>query len=321
MTTDDKRLTEGVLAGDRRFLAKALTLVESSIEKDESSRHALLEAVYPYSGASYRIGLTGAPGVGKSSLIERVGMEWISRGKKVAVLAVDPTSARSGGSILGDKLRMPTLARSEMSFIRPSPSGAGAGGIAPRTRESIIVCEAAGFDVVMVESVGVGQAEFALASIVDFFALLLLPNAGDDVQAVKRGIMEMAHMYVVTKADLDAKASNSALAALHSVHALMRPVCDAWSTRVVSTSAANDLGIGQFVDTCIEFFSQCGSAIKEERKRQAGLWYQDSVREEVLRRMFASSVMRERYERLRADVEHGSLGVPEACRLLFESTR
>ncbi|MFM8438589.1 MAG: methylmalonyl Co-A mutase-associated GTPase MeaB, partial [Candidatus Kapaibacterium sp.] len=175
---------DGVRAGDRRVLAKVLTIMESTVDTDEDLRHSLLEALVPHAGGSYRLGLTGAPGVGKSTLIEAVGSEWIRRGKKVAVLAVDPSSARSGGSILGDKLRMPNLARSDDAFIRPSPSGASRGGIAPRTRESIMVCEAAGYDVVIVESVGVGQAEFTLSTMVDLFVLLLMPNAGDDVQAV-----------------------------------------------------------------------------------------------------------------------------------------
>lgn len=317
MKTVDARLIQGVLSGDRRYLAKALTLIESTGDAGEEARGALLETLVPHAGSSYRIGFTGAPGVGKSTLIEAVGNEWIGRGKKVAVLAVDPSSARSGGSILGDKLRMPNLARSESAFVRPSPSGTTRGGIAPRTRESIIACEAAGYDVVIVESVGVGQAEFTLASVVDLFVLLLMPNAGDDVQAVKRGIMEMAHIYVVTKTDVDSRAANMAQAAIHSVHSLMRPVTDGWTTRVLATSATTMNGIAEFVDVCTQFFSTCGEAVERERKRQSGLWFDDLVREEILRRWFARPSMHDMNETLRERVMNGSLSVPEACRLLL----
>ncbi|MFM7773703.1 MAG: methylmalonyl Co-A mutase-associated GTPase MeaB [Candidatus Kapaibacterium sp.] len=312
-----QRLVDGVRAGDRRVLAKVLTIMESTVATDEDLRHSLLEALVPHAGGSYRLGLTGAPGVGKSTLIEAVGSEWIRRGKKVAVLAVDPSSARSGGSILGDKLRMPNLARSDDAFIRPSPSGASRGGIAPRTRESIMVCEAAGYDVVIVESVGVGQAEFTLSTMVDLFVLLLMPNAGDDVQAVKRGIMEMAHIYVVTKCDVDERAAISAQTALHSVHSLMRPVTEGWSTRILATSAVASEGIVAFVDCCTEFFSVCTVAIEKERRRQSGIWYDELVHEEIIRRWFLRPSMQQVNDRLRERVLSGSLSVPEACRSLF----
>ena len=317
MSMVDPKIVDGVLSGNRRYLAKALTMVESSGETSDEIRSSLLESLYPYSGESYRIGLTGPPGVGKSTLIESVGSEWIRRGKKVAVLAVDPSSARSGGSVLGDKLRMPELARSDMAFVRPSPSGIGKGGIAPRTRESIIVCEAAGYDVIMVESVGVGQAEYALASIVDLFVLLLMPNSGDDVQAVKRGIMEMAHVYAITKADVDVSATNAALAAIHSVHSLLRPVTEGWSTRVLATSATKNVGISEFVDTCTEFFVECSASIKNVRIRQAGVWFDELVREEIVRRWFSDRNMHDTNESLRHRVKQGEISAHRAFRELF----
>lgn len=317
MSMVDPKIVDGVLSGNRRYLAKALTMVESSGETSDEIRSSLLESLYPYSGESYRIGLTGPPGVGKSTLIESVGSEWIRRGKKVAVLAVDPSSARSGGSVLGDKLRMPELARSDMAFVRPSPSGIGKGGIAPRTRESIIVCEAAGYDVIMVESVGVGQAEYALASIVDLFVLLLMPNSGDDVQAVKRGIMEMAHVYAITKADVDVSATNAALAAIHSVHSLLRPVTEGWSTRVLATSATKNVGIPEFVDTCTEFFVECSASIKNARIRQACVWFDELVREEIVRRWFSDRNMHDTNESLRHRVLQGEISAHRAFRELF----
>ncbi len=194
-------LADAVRAGDRRSLARAITLVESTRADHRDEAAALLDELLPATGASTRVGISGAPGAGKSTFIEALGLELVGSGHEVAVLAVDPSSTRGGGSILGDKTRMEQLSRLPHTFIRPSPSGGTLGGVARRTREAMLVCEAAGFDVVLVETVGVGQSEVAVAGMVDVFALLLAPGAGDELQGVKRGIVELADLVVVNKAD------------------------------------------------------------------------------------------------------------------------
>lgn len=194
-------LLNGLLAGDRKFLSKAITLVESNLPTDQELAMELLEMVYPHTGKAMRIGITGIPGVGKSTFIETFGMHLSGLGKKVAVLAVDPSSQRSGGSILGDKTRMQHLAQQENAFIRPSASGLNLGGVAKKTRETLLLCEAAGFEVVLVETVGAGQSEAVVHGMTDFFLLLLLTNAGDELQGIKRGIMELADAFGVHKAD------------------------------------------------------------------------------------------------------------------------
>jgi LAO/AO transport system kinase len=195
-----------LLAGDRRTLARAITLVESQRDDHREAALQLLETLLPATGNSLRIGISGVPGVGKSTFIEVLGLHMLAQGRRVAVLAVDPSSPRGGGSILGDKTRMEGLAAADRAFIRPSPASGTLGGVALRTRESILLCEAAGHDVVIVETVGVGQSEFEVAGMVDFFMVLLLPNAGDELQGVKRGIVELADALVVNKADDGAEA-------------------------------------------------------------------------------------------------------------------
>ena len=196
--------------GDRRALAKAITLTESTRADHRAQADVLLNTVLPATGASLRLGISGVPGVGKSTFIEALGVRLIGEGHRVAVLAVDPSSAVSGGSILGDKTRMERLSVLPQAFIRPSPAAGNLGGVAEKTREAILLCEAAGFDIVVVETVGVGQSEIAVASMTDLFVLLQLPNAGDDLQAIKKGVMEIADLVVVNKADIDADALHCA---------------------------------------------------------------------------------------------------------------
>src|SRR5258706_11293715 len=198
-----EKLAQEVRAGDRRALAKAITLVESTRASHQEQAQRLLELLLPHTGHAAGVGVSGVPGVGKSTFIEAFGLFLIGRGKKVAVLAVDPSSALSGGSILGDKTRMPRLAAAPEAFIRPSPSAGSLGGVTRRTREALLVCEAAGYDVVLVETVGVGQSEFAVASMVDFFLVLMLAGAGDELQGLKKGILELADALAINKADGD----------------------------------------------------------------------------------------------------------------------
>ncbi|MEL0204371.1 MAG: methylmalonyl Co-A mutase-associated GTPase MeaB, partial [Halieaceae bacterium] len=192
---------EAILTGDRRALAKAITLVESQRPQDVETAQTLLKALLPHTGNSIRIGITGVPGVGKSTFIEAFGQHVIEQGHRLAVLAVDPSSPVAGGSILGDKTRMEALSREEAAFIRPSPAGRALGGVAFKTRESLLLCEAAGFDIILVETVGVGQSEHQVAGMVDFFLLLMLPGGGDELQGIKKGILELADAIVVNKAD------------------------------------------------------------------------------------------------------------------------
>ena len=236
-------LAEGVRAGRRRDVARAITLVESSREEDERRATALLQALQPYAGSSFRVGISGAPGAGKSTFIEALGLHLTARGRKVAVLAVDPSSAISGGSILGDKTRMERLAREPAAFIRPSPSGGTLGGVARKTREALAICEAAGYDVVIVETVGVGQSETAVAGMTDFFVLITLPNAGDDLQAIKRGIVELTDLVLVNKADLDRAAAELARAQLASAFSMLRPRDAWWKPPALLVSAATGEGL------------------------------------------------------------------------------
>ena len=246
-------LADDVVAGDRRALAKAITLVESTRSEHRAEATELLQAVLPHTGHAVRLGISGAPGVGKSTFIDAFGRHVLDTGRRLAVLAVDPSSGRSGGSILGDKTRMEELARRPEVFIRPSPAGHTLGGVARRTREALLLCEAAGHDVVFVETVGVGQSETAVADMVDLFCLLASPGSGDDLQGIKRGVMELAELVVVTKADGDlAAAANRAAADMrHALH-LMRPLHRAWIPRVLLTSAFERTGLAEVWDAVCE---------------------------------------------------------------------
>ncbi|HWA91945.1 MAG TPA: methylmalonyl Co-A mutase-associated GTPase MeaB [Rhizomicrobium sp.] len=231
---------------DRRALARAITLVESTRTEDRAESEGLLARILPATGGAMRLGISGAPGVGKSTFIEAFGLHLTGQGKKVAVFAVDPSSRRGGGSILGDKTRMEKLSRDPNAYIRPSPAGTTLGGVARRTRECVLLAEAAGFDVVLVETVGVGQSETAVADMTDLFVLLSSPGGGDDLQGIKRGVMELADLVIVTKADGDLlPAARRAVADYHAALHLMRPKHDGLSPKVVAVSALEGSGIGE----------------------------------------------------------------------------
>ena len=260
-----------IAAGDRRALGRAITLIESRRADHRETATALLQKLLPRTGGAHRIGISGAPGVGKSTFIEAFGTHLIREGHKVAVLAVDPSSARAGGSILGDKTRMPDLARSPDAFIRPSPAGTTLGGVARRTGEAMLLAEAAGFDVVIVETVGVGQSEFAVADLVDTFVLLLSPAGGDDLQGIKRGIMELADIVVVNKADgALASAARHAAADYRAALALMRPKHADWQAKVLLASALDGTGIAEVWDAVRGHGDALGANGRAElRARQA----------------------------------------------------
>jgi LAO/AO transport system kinase len=239
-------LASGVLAGDRRALAKAITLVESTRREHRARAQKLLDALLPHTGRSLRIGISGVPGVGKSTFIEALGMYLIEGGHRIAVLAVDPSSTVHGGSILGDKTRMELLSQRTEAFIRPSPSSGSLGGVAEHTREALLLCEAAGYDVIIVETVGVGQSETAVAGMTDAFVLLMLPNAGDDLQAIKKGIMELADLVVFNKADIDATAAQLAAAQMRSALSMLHPASANWQPPVLTLSAIRTDGLVEF---------------------------------------------------------------------------
>jgi LAO/AO transport system kinase len=254
-------LAAGVSSQSRLHLAKAISLVESTLPADQTKAQDLLDVLMPRTGHALRIGITGVPGVGKSTFIEAFALMLIARGHRVAVLAVDPSSARTGGSILGDKTRMIELSRSAEAFIRPSPAGGSLGGVAQRTRESLLLCEAAGFDVVLVETVGVGQSETAVASMVDFFLMLLLLNAGDELQGMKRGIMELADAFVINKADTDRAAAERAAQYIRMATHLSQPKYPDWMPPVLLTSAVEKTGINEVWSVCQAFF---GMSVTDE---------------------------------------------------------
>lgn len=274
LSAADAALVEGVLARQRRPLAKAITLIESTRPDHQERAHAVLDALLPHAGNSIRIGITGVPGVGKSTFIEALGMYLIEHGRKVAVLAVDPSSSLTGGSILGDKTRMELLSQRAEAFIRPSPSSGSLGGVAEKTREAMLVCEAAGFDVVIVETVGVGQSETTVAGMTDCFVLLQLPNAGDDLQAIKKGIMELADLVVFNKADIDPRAADTAASQMRSALHMLRAATPHWQPPVLKMSAAKKDGIAEFWQT-IEAYRKAmtdSGELAARRRRQSLDW-------------------------------------------------
>ena len=270
----DPALVAGVLAGERRSLAKAITLVESTRRDHQQRGQAVLEALLPHTGRSLRIGISGAPGVGKSTFVEALGLYLIGRGHRLAVLAVDPSSSVTGGSILGDKTRMEELSRAPDAFIRPSPAGGSLGGVAARTREALLVCEAAGFDVIIVETVGVGQSETAVARMTDLMVLLQLPIAGDDLQAIKKGIVELADLIVINKADLAPAKAAEAQHTLKSALSILRPASARWQPPVLALSALDGKGVPAFW-TEVERFRdivQASGDFAARRRDQARDW-------------------------------------------------
>lgn len=246
LTDADQALVSGVLDGQRRALAKAITLIESTREDHQIRAQQVLNALLPKTGNAIRIGISGVPGAGKSTFIEALGMWLINQGHKLAVLAVDPSSSVSGGSILGDKTRMEQLSVREEAFIRPSPSSGSLGGVAEKTREAMLLCEASGYDVIIVETVGVGQSETTVAGMVDIFCLLQLPNAGDDLQAIKKGIVEIADLVIINKADIDPQAAAVTAAQWKNALTLLRPSSPNWQPPVIALSALHHDGIEKF---------------------------------------------------------------------------
>jgi len=320
-------LIEGVRAGDRRALAKAITLLESTRRDHRERADVLLDALLPFTGKALRLGISGVPGVGKSTFIEALGMFLLAQGHKVAVLAVDPSSGVSGGSILGDKTRMERLSVQEHAYIRPSPASGTLGGVAEKTREAMLVCEAAGYDVVIVETVGVGQSETTVAGMTDMFVLLQLPNAGDDLQAMKKGIMELADLIVINKADLDPDAATRAEAQITSALRVLRFTGapgshdeERWQTRVMRASALKSLGLEAFWSHVTDFrcLRQQSGEFSERRRQQALTWMWDQVPAQLVADFRDSAAVRAALPKTLDDVSQGRVAPSSAARRLLD---
>ena len=304
----DEDLVDGVLARRTRQLAKTITLVESSRADHQRRAQRVLERLLPHTGNSIRVGISGVPGVGKSTFIETLGLHLIAQGHRVAVLAVDPSSSVSGGSILGDKTRMERLSQNPGAFIRPSPTGGSLGGVAEKTREAMLVCEAAGFDVVIVETVGVGQSETAVAGMVDVFALLLLPNAGDELQAIKKGIMEIADVLVINKSDIDPHAAALARSHLRSALGMLRRASPNWQVPVVAVSSLKEERIADFwreIERYRVTMSTSGEFARK-RRHQAVAWMWSLIDTGLRSRFREHPRVRGELDELRRAVEHGT---------------
>ena len=324
-------ITQGSPMAQRRAIAKAITLLESTRADHRAQGDALLTALLPHTGKSLRLGISGVPGVGKSTFIEALGLYLIAQGHRVAVLTIDPSSSVSGGSILGDKTRMEHLSMREEAYIRPSPSGGTLGGVAEKTREAMLVCEAAGYDVVIVETVGVGQSETAVHGMTDMFVLLQLPNAGDDLQAIKKGVMELADLVAINKADIDPDAATRARAQItsslrllgmygnvdhdpHSAHSKAF-----WHPKVIQISALRGTGVEAFWAAVSEFrrLGQANGQLAARRQHQALAWMWDRIDAGLKLAFRQNPAVRARLPDMTRAVEAGQIAASTAARNLL----
>jgi LAO/AO transport system kinase len=323
---DDLALIEALRAGDRRALAKAITLLESTLPEHRRRADILLDTLLPATGRSLRLGISGVPGVGKSTFIEALGMFLLHAGHRVAVLAVDPSSGVSGGSILGDKTRMERLSVQAQAYIRPSPSSGTLGGVAQKTREALLVCEAAGYDIVIVETVGVGQSETTVAGMTDMFILLQLPNAGDDLQAMKKGIMELADLVVINKTDLDPDAALRAEAQITGALRVLRFTGSpdthkaSWQTRVMRASALKSTGLDEFWQNVKEFKScrEKSGEFSERRRKQALTWMWDQINTRLVADFQESAAVKAALPKVLEDVAATKVAPSSAARRLLD---
>lgn len=335
LTASDALLVEAVLSGagpsQRQALARAITLIESTRSDHRERADAVLGALLPHSGKAFRIGISGVPGAGKSTLIETLGLALVEKGERVAVLAVDPSSTVGGGSILGDKTRMERLSVHSNAFIRPSPSSGTLGGVADKTREAMRVCEAAGYTTVLVETVGVGQSEAAVAGMTDLFVLLQLPNAGDDLQAIKRGVTELADLVVVNKADLDEDAATRARSHISSALKLMgrhdhvdpeegSATLPLWQTEVMQLSALIGTGLGPFLQALERFRATqvASGAFEERRHAQDEAWMWERIDSGLRDRFRRHPAVRAMLVSLLKEVREGTLAASVAARKLLD---
>ncbi len=319
LTVDD--YVNGIFNGDLNLLSQAITLIESNKKEHREVAEQIIEQCLPKSGGSIRIGITGVPGVGKSTFIESFGNYVTEQDHKIAVLAIDPSSKKSGGSILGDKTRMETLVNNPKAYVRPTPSKGSLGGVAQKTRETIILCEAAGFDVILIETVGVGQSEIAVHSMVDFFLLLMLAGAGDELQGIKRGIMEMADSIVITKAD-DDNVSNAKRARIEYKNALhlFPPNKNEWIPEVEICSSLKKKGIDKIWNIIERFenHTKIKGSFDAKRKEQSKYWMFETINEEIKDRFYNHPGVKEELENLENNVISGKMSPFKAAQQLLD---
>jgi len=305
---DIKALAKDLRSGHRAALARAITLIESRRGDHQAAARDLVQALLPETGKAIRVGITGSPGVGKSTTIDALGMFLIGRGHKVAVLAVDPSSARTGGSILGDKTRMARLAASDCAYIRPSPASGTLGGVAAKTRESMLLCEAAGFDVMLVETVGIGQSETSVCDMTDFFLALMLPGAGDELQGIKKGLVELADMIAINKADGDnIKRANLAASEYRGALHILNPRSEHWHPPVVTYSALTGAGIDTLWQKILDHRTAMNASgeFASRRREQQVKWMWSMLEQRMMARLRADASVRARVKRIEAEVAAG----------------
>jgi LAO/AO transport system kinase len=313
MTGGSSRKTDitpdAVASGDRAMLARAITLMESRRPDHRAKALELLQSLMPRTGKAVRVGITGVPGVGKSTAIDALGSLLTARGHKVAVLAVDPTSTRSGGAILGDKTRMAKLAVDPNAFIRPSPSSGTLGGVAAKTRETMLLCEAAGFDVILVETVGVGQSETAVADLTDFFLVLMLPGAGDELQGIKKGILELADMIAVNKADDDRLRAKAAAAEYRAALHILTPASTTWTPPVITVSGLTGQGLDELWGRVLDHRGrlEASGELAAKRRAQDAKWMWTLVHERLRDRVAQDAQVRKRVPEIEKAIADGTL--------------
>jgi LAO/AO transport system kinase len=304
------QLLQGIREGNIPLLSQAITLVESALPEHQKKAQELIAACLPYSGSAFRLGITGVPGAGKSTFIEALGKHLIQKGHKLAVLAIDPSSERSKGSIMGDKTRMEELAGHPEVYIRPSPSGGTLGGVARKTRETIILCEAAGFDTIFVETVGVGQSETAVHSMVDFFLLIMLAGAGDELQGIKRGIMEMADAIVINKADgNNLQRTRKAQAEFSNALHLFPPSISGWTPLVKTCSSLYGSGVDEIWEMLGEYQSLVRKSgyLLRRRQEQGKYWMYETIREGIFDQVFKNPSMQQELEKYEEEISQGNM--------------
>jgi LAO/AO transport system kinase len=307
---DITALAQDLRAGHRAALARAITLIESRRGDHQAAARDLVQALISDTGNAIRVGITGSPGVGKSTTIDALGMFLIERGHKVAVLAVDPSSARSGGSILGDKTRMARLAACDHAYIRPSPASGTLGGVAAKTREAMLLCEAAGFDVVLVETVGIGQSETAVCDMTDFFLALMLPGAGDELQGIKKGLVELADMIAINKADGDnIKRANLAASEYRGALHILTPRSEHWQPPVLTYSALTGTGIEALWQTILDHRTAMNASgeFAGRRRQQQVKWMWSMLEQRMMARLRADAAVRAKVKKIEAEVADGRI--------------
>jgi LAO/AO transport system kinase len=318
---DIKALARDIRAGHRAALARAITLIESRRPDHQAAARELVQTLLPRTGGGVRVGITGSPGVGKSTTIDTLGMHLIAGGHKVAVLAVDPSSARTGGSILGDKTRMARLATSEQAYIRPSPSSGTLGGVAAKTREAMLLCEAAGFDVVLVETVGIGQSETAVCDMTDFFLALMLPGAGDELQGIKKGLVELADMIAINKADGDnIKRANIAAADYRGALHILSPRSKHWQPPVVTYSALTGAGIAELWQKVLDHRAAMTASgeFASRRRDQQVKWMWSMLESRMMARLRSDAAIRAKVRKIESEVAEGHIAPALAAETIAE---